>query len=184
MEQLLQLDEQFFYFINGDLSNPIFDFVLPLLRNKFFWIPLYAYFLYLIFNTFKKRGWLVLFGFLFTIAIADNVSNRGFKKNIERPRPCQTLQDINERVHCGGGYSFTSNHATNHFAMAFYMIMAFGFKHKRAKAALIGWAAAIAFAQVYVGVHYPLDVLAGGVLGALIGWLVGLGAREDLKRIS
>ncbi|MBK8556199.1 MAG: phosphatase PAP2 family protein [Lewinellaceae bacterium] len=74
------------------------------------------------------------------------------------------------RVSCGGGYSFTSSHAANHFAVAVFLAAVFGGLSRWLRPGLLLWAAVISFAQVYVGVHYPGDVLAGALLGAIIGW--------------
>ena len=74
-------------------------------------------------------------------------------------------------MHCGAGYSFTSSHAANHFAVATFLIMTIGQILPKIKKWLWLWAASIALAQVYVGVHFPLDVLAGGILGVVLGRL-------------
>ena len=76
------------------------------------------------------------------------------------------------RVHCGGGYSFTSSHATNHFALATFLVIILGPFFKWIRIPIFLWAASIAFGQVYVGVHYPLDVLAGSIVGILLGILM------------
>jgi undecaprenyl-diphosphatase len=80
-------------------------------------------------------------------------------------------EHIQVRVACGGGYSFTSSHAANHFGVAIFLIGAFGLLGAWQQKALLGWAGLIAFSQVYVGVHYPLDVFGGALLGSLLGWL-------------
>jgi undecaprenyl-diphosphatase len=105
--------------------------------------------------------------------LSDTTSSNLIKKNVRRLRPCNDveMQDrIHERVRCGGGYSFTSSHAANHFAAAVFLIGVFGLSGRWQQKALLGWAAAIAVSQVYVGVHYPLDVTCGALLGVAIGW--------------
>ena len=101
-------------------------------------------------------------------------------------RPCNDIifQDTVElRVDCGGGYSFTSSHATNHFALAMFIIFTLGKKNRWIRWGLILWAGSIAYAQVYVGVHYPLDVFIGSLLGILIGTFVAsfYGSFHKLK---
>lgn len=165
-------DTQLFHLINSGLSNPVFDLILPLLRDKYTWIPLYLFFIgFFIYSFGKKGGWIVLFTIL-TVSTSDMVSNHGFKKQFKRIRPCNTelAEPVIKRVSCGSGYSFTSNHAANHFAMATFWSFVLGFARKKWFYWFYVWAASIALAQVYVGVHYPFDVIGGGILGTLIGW--------------
>ena len=128
-------------------------------------------FVYFIKN-YKNWLWISL-GLALTAGIADFTSSTIIKKSVERPRPCHTFSnpaEINLRVHCGGGYSFPSSHATNHFAIAFFLILLFKNIWKRSlKFTFFIWAFSISFAQIYVGVHYPIDILAGSILGTFIG---------------
>ena len=116
---------------------------------------------------------------LFTFAnfgISDAISSHLIKKNVNRVRPCNDLvfkENVNIRVRCGSGMSFTSSHATNHFAMAFFWIALFRRKWKHTLWLCITWASLISISQIYVGVHYPADVLCGALLGILIGTGVG-----------
>ena len=107
-----------------------------------------------------------------TVGIADTISSKVIKKSVQRLRPCndtQINQQVKLLVRCGGGYSFTSSHATNHFAVALFLIGTLGRIFRRMKWPLLFWAATIALGQVYVGVHYPFDILVGGTIGSLIG---------------
>lgn len=110
---------------------------------------------------------------ILTVGAADFTSNTGFKKNVQRLRPCRALpaDQVQVRVTCGSGYSFTSNHAANHFAISFFLIFLLPKRYKELRWALFAWAATVAFAQVYVGVHYPLDVFCGAMLGTLLAWI-------------
>ena len=105
------------------------------------------------------------------------ISSKIIKKSVQRTRPCNDISRLSEQGHevkllvpCGSGYSFPSSHATNHFAVAVFVIFTFANRKKWLKWGLIAWASSIALGQVYVGVHYPLDVLCGGLLGSFIGW--------------
>jgi len=165
-------DTAVFQGVNAGMSNALFDAVLPWCRERWFWAPAYVFLVAFTVLNFGKRGWLVVLGLVLAVGIADFTSSSIIKKNVQRLRPCNepALEKVVvERVPCGGGYSFTSSHATNHFAAAFYVIGLFGAMARWIRPAVIGWAALIAFSQVYVGVHYPLDVMAGAVLGMLIG---------------
>ena len=93
-----------------------------------------------------------------------------------RLRPCNDpvmKQVVHLLVPCGGGKSFPSSHAANHFSLAVFSSMTVGKFAKWLTPAWLVWAAVVSYSQVYVGVHYPLDVLVGGTLGACIGWMTG-----------
>lgn len=176
LEALLQLDQILFSFINQELANPFLDFLMPYWREKTTWIPLYIVILvYAFLKLHWKKALLFVVCIAATVGIADQVSSQWIKKNVERLRPCKTEaldDDIHLLVPCGSGYSFTSSHATNHFAVAVFIALSL-FRQKRIwQWLLLFWAASIAFGQVYVGVHYPLDVFAGGLIGSGIGWLM------------
>jgi membrane-associated phospholipid phosphatase len=179
-QSLMEGDQWLFKLINTGLSNPLFDALLPLFREKLFWAPLYLFIAAYSLLNFGKRGGLILLGFVLAIGLSDFTGNHLLKKTIQRVRPCnapEMVENVRLRVPCGGGYSFISNHAANHFAAAIFLISVFGLAGKRSKKALLTWASLIAFSQVYVGVHYPLDVLGGAIWGSLIGWLTAYGFR-------
>jgi undecaprenyl-diphosphatase len=75
--------------------------------------------------------------------------------------------------HCSGGFSFTSSHAANHFGLAMFIFMTIQPLFKKYTWLFFIWAAVIAYAQVYVGVHYPLDIFVGALIGLFIGWFIG-----------
>ena len=174
MEILLHWDTVLFQFINSNLSNSVFDVVLPWCRERWFWAPLYLFVAAFSWINFGRRGWWVVLGIGVAVAMADFTSSSLIKKNVQRLRPCNEPAmegRVNLRVPaCGSGYSFTSSHAANHFAVAVFLIGMFGHLSRRVKPALLAWAASIALAQVYVGVHYPGDVLCGAMLGGVVGW--------------
>ncbi|TAK44738.1 MAG: phosphatase PAP2 family protein [Saprospiraceae bacterium] len=178
MTELLQWDEQMFHLINGGWHHPFFDAVLPLLRNPYTWFPLYLFLLSFLLLNFKKQGIYCLIALALTVGVSDALSSQLIKKNVRRARPCKVYDapaDIHLLVSCGSGYSFPSSHAANHFSMAVFLCLTLGRVFRWIKIPLLLWAATIGFAQVYVGVHYPLDVLAGSILGCLtagaIYWL-------------
>jgi undecaprenyl-diphosphatase len=172
---VLGLDEQLFIFINSAMSHPILDFVLIPIRDKTFWIPLYVFILsFVFFNLETKKRWFFLY-LILVITLADQLSSSVIKKNVERIRPCNEqhlVGQVVERVHCGRGYSFTSSHATNHFAIATYLFFTLGSYLLLFRWPILIWASLISFAQIYVGVHYPLDVFCGALLGIVIGYSV------------
>jgi undecaprenyl-diphosphatase len=174
LEKFIYLDKQWFFLINGKLQHPWLDQLMPLLRERNFWIPLYVVLLVLIVRKFKLKSLWVLGGVGLTIFLADRLSAGLIKPWIHRLRPCND-PEITELVHrvvdCGSGFSFVSSHAANHFALAIFFIHLF---LKRSNSfwlhfGFLTWAASIAYAQIYVGVHFPMDVFFGAVLGTLVG---------------
>jgi len=168
LESLISLDEILYFWINNSLSNGLFDLLLVPLRHKMFWIPLYLFLISYIILNYKSKSWVVFVGIICTIGLSDFISSSVIKKSIKRVRPChQTQLEPIARVPCTNGFSFTSSHATNHFAIGtFFFLFLSGFKYRWV---FLLWAGIISFAQVYVGVHYPLDVVAGGLVGICIG---------------
>ncbi|MCF8237046.1 MAG: phosphatase PAP2 family protein [Saprospiraceae bacterium] len=180
MESLLHLDHQLFIAIHLGWACDLLDVVAPLLRNKLFWIPLYVFILSYIW--YNQRAYLI--GFILSIAllitVTDTISSRVIKPSVGRLRPCNTpeiKEEVRPLVTCGSGFSFTSSHATNHFALAIFMMGTFSHRRQKLKWLWLVWAVAISLSQVYVGVHFPLDILCGGLLGASIGWLTVRGYR-------
>ncbi|MEO6150153.1 MAG: phosphatase PAP2 family protein [Mucilaginibacter sp.] len=176
-EQLLQFDRHLFYFINHDLSNAFFDWLMPFLRNPKFWIPLYIFIVVFCIYKFKKTGVIIIAMLAATAGIADFTSASLVKPAIHRVRPCRDVitskTDI-ARVPCGTGYSFPSTHATDHFAMAAFLSLVFCSRWRKIWIFAMLWAAIICFAQVYVGVHYPIDVIGGALYGLIIGFAMAL----------
>lgn len=174
---LIQKDKALFLFFNKQHTNSFFDWLMPVLRESKTWIPLYILILAFAAFKLKKKVWIWVLGAATTILLSDQISSHIFKPLFARQRPCADV-DFAPQVrllldHCSGGFSFTSSHACNHFAIALFIITTLKLYLKNWKYAFIFWAAIICYAQVYVGVHYPLDVLCGAGLGTLIGKLTG-----------
>jgi membrane-associated phospholipid phosphatase len=174
-EKLEAFDKWLFMVVNTRGANPFFDAVMPFMRQSMHWMPLYLFLIVFVILNFKAKGlWWVLF-FISTIALTDMTGTYIFKQSFERMRPCADPAFFTHvRLllnHCSGSSSFVSNHAANHFGMAVFFL--FTFRRLFSKWAFIplAWAAIIAYAQVYVGVHYPLDVFAGAFIGVLWGWV-------------
>ncbi len=177
MNAIVHLDQQLFFFINDDCHVGFLDKVMPYWRSMYFWLPLYTFFVAFIIEKYKKSGLIFLLSLGLTIGVSDSFSSKLIKKSVQRTRPCyiqnsnlNMKREVKLLVTCGSGYSFPSSHATNHFAVATFIILTVVHKQKWLKWGLLFWAASIALGQVYVGVHYPLDVICGGILGSLIGW--------------
>lgn len=172
LEYLTELDKIVFLAINQGLSNHFFDFLMPVLRNPYTWAPLYLFFLIFAIKNYGKRGFIMIVFFLMTFGLGDFFSASIIKPQVMRVRPCNDVpfkEQVKVRVRCGSGYSMPSSHATNHFAMGLFFLMVFKRTWKPIVWLSLTWAFAVSFAQIYVGVHYPFDILAGAALGTLIG---------------
>lgn len=175
MQQILQWDYWLFFKINTTWTSALLDKVYPWWRDMTTWYPLYLFLIIFVWQNFTKKNrllWLLLIAL--TITIADQLSSSIIKEWVQRLRPCQdpAIAPYSRMLldHCSGGFSFTSSHATNHFAAAFFFY--------RTLQALLGkwtllffvWAASISYGQIYTGVHFPLDVICGAITGSFIGW--------------
>lgn len=174
---LKEWDRDLFIKLNSDWTNSFFDLVLPWVRNPSLWVPLYLFLFFFVILNFKiKSGWWVLL-FIATVALTDMTGTYLIKHNFERLRPCRNPEMADHirllLTECGGGYSFISNHAANHFGMAMFFYISFRKIIPRLAWISFVWAGLIAYAQVYVGLHYPFDVLGGALLGVLVGSFTG-----------
>lgn len=163
--------------INSDWSGPILDFILPWLRNKYFWLPLYAFIVSYLAINYNKKGWIIIIACLMNFGMSDSASSHILKPYFAQERPCNNTffkDHVVSRVKCGVGKSFPSSHATNHFALGTFLGLIFLKRTKWVLALGIAWAAVISYAQVYVGVHYPVDIIVGSILGVLIAFLNAL----------
>jgi len=170
--ELQQFDTELFLKIHRGLSNEFFDWLMPLMRNRFFWSPLYLFIIVFCIKQFKKQGYYIICMLLVTFAMGDLIASRIIKPYVARIRPCNEVSLTNEIIHrvpCGSGYSFPSSHATNHFGIAVFLICLFYTRWKPILPLGLAWAFIISFAQIYVGVHYPIDTFAGAILGTCIG---------------
>lgn len=182
---LKNIDTQVFLYLNG-LHNASCDFVMFWVSNKIIWVPFYAFLVYLIIKKFRNKSiWILLFvGLLITAS--DQLSV--FIKNwVERPRPCHN-DEISHLIHlvnnrCGGSFGFLSSHASNAFALAVFIIPVLKDKIRFFAPIALLWAALISYSRIYLGVHYPGDVLAGAMLGCGLGFLFSVLCRMVLTKI-
>ena len=168
---MVTLDYQLFEWINQTATHSFLDSILPWIRDRDNWIPLYLFFIIYSIIKLKLRSWIFILTIFAAVGMTDAIGNYGFKKTIERPRPCHDEASVDARllVTCGSGYSFTSNHAANHMCLAIFLSGTLFLGIKWVRNLLILWALSIGYAQIYVGVHYPFDVIAGWMLGFIIG---------------
>ena len=178
LEFLNGIDTALFLFFNVTLANPVTDLIMPVITSEWLLRILYAVavVLLLIFGNARLR-WVVLFSVL-VLVVTDQVSAGLLKPMIGRLRPCHTLDSINLLVDCGGGKSMPSSHAANAFGQA----MLFALLYRRWAWPLLVFAALVAISRVFVGVHYPFDVLIGTIIGAGAGYLGAWSANKYLQR--
>ncbi len=176
MNQIIQYDHYLFELFNSQLSNGLFDTLMPVFTQAVFWLPMYLFiFTFFIFN-YPGQSWKFIAVTLLSILLADQLSSSFIKPLVDRCRPCQLegfADQVRLLVKCGSGKSFVSGHATNHFALATCWMILMGSRFRWIIPALFLWASTIAFSRVYVGVHFPLDIFFGGLLGILIGLFTG-----------
>jgi undecaprenyl-diphosphatase len=176
--KILQGDYWLFSHINQRWTSPILDNVFLFVREAELWVPFYLFLLVFMAINFGKKGWLWSLYLIMTVIVSDTISSHLIKDRlVYRLRPCgnplwaETIHFLAN--YCPVSSSFTSSHACNHFAMAVFIYRTLR-PVSRWWSLILLWAFIISYAQVYVGVHYPLDVICGGILGSVIGWLVSV----------
>ncbi len=185
---VLELDTWLFLKINTVLTNPVLDTILPLWRDSELWVPFYLFLIVFALMNFGKKGWVWILFAIINVTLTDQASSSLIKKWVARIRPCNEEALVGKMrlllEHCSGGFSFTSSHATNHFGFAVFVYLTT--KHFMGKWSrwLLVWAATISYAQVYVGVHYPVDVFMGALLGIGIGTLTAKYYNKKIGLIS
>lgn len=177
---ILEADRSAFLAING-AHSPWADAFFWQVSRLELWIPLYVFFLVLLQRRWGWRGlaWSVpVIGLM--VLCTDTGSVVLFKNTVQRLRPSHAadlqglvhlVRDENGQLFTGGAFGFVSSHATNHFGIAAFMVGILQGTPRWAMPLLFGWAGLIAFSRVYLGVHYPGDVIVGGIYGAFVGLL-------------
>ena len=183
MEEIILEDKQAMIFLNN-LGSSTFDPFWILVSEKWFWIPLYIIFLYFLYKNFNKKS---LFYILLFVALgitaSDQIANI-FKFGFERLRPCHdpSLEGLLREVKCGGKFGFYSAHSSNSFFVATYLTILLGKKIKQLPYFLFVWAAIVAYSRVYLGMHFPGDIIIGAIMGILLALFFGTLARKVIKK--
>jgi undecaprenyl-diphosphatase len=173
IDQLIEFDKDVLQWMNG-FHSPWLDPVMLVLTETITWLPLYIFMLYIVIKDYKQKSWIVLLGLAITILFADQVTASIMKPYFARLRPSQdpTLEGLIHLVngYKGGKFGFASSHAANTFGSATFFFLLLH-KQKRWVVWLFVWAALMTYTRIYLGVHFPGDVLVGGIIGVGCGWL-------------
>jgi len=176
LQWLERWDAYLFLKINTVWTNPVLDSIYPWWRDANAWIPLYLFLLLFAIMNFKKKAFPWILFAVLTLVLTDQLNSTYIKNWVGRLRPCS---DPNFMGHvrlllnnCSGGFSFPSSHAVNHFGFAMFVFLTLRPIFKKWGYLLFFWAGSIVYGQVYVGVHYPIDILCGSILGCLLGYMM------------
>jgi len=177
MRKLIDIDKWLFLKFNRGAENDFFDFLMPLLRNSMTWVPFYLFLILFAVINFPKKALAWIIGAVVTASVTDLISSRLIKPTVGRIRPCND-PSLTDQVHfmlnyCGQNGSFTSSHAANHFGVAMFFFMTLKPVWGNYSYLFFLWALAISYAQIYVGVHFPFDILGGTLVGLTIGSISG-----------
>lgn len=169
METIIEWDKKLFLAINAH-HHPALDQVMFFLSDKLVWIPLYLFLLFIILKEYRNDSWAPLIGILIMIVLSDQINTSLLKPLVQRLRPTHdaSLKDLVHIVngYTGGKFGFASSHASNTFALATFFWMLFNGKRKWMLLLFI-WATLVSYSRIYLGVHFPGDVLTGIVIGIL-----------------
>ncbi|PSR57071.1 phosphatase PAP2 family protein [Adhaeribacter arboris] len=184
LENLKKLDREWFLAING-YHSPFWDPFMIAVSDRRFWIPFYALLVAFLIFRFRRQSILMFMIIALSLIAADGISSRIIKPYFARLRPCHDSslsETINLVAGCGGKFGFLSSHAANSFGIAMLFAFLLPERYRYFKIFVFVWAALISYSRIYLGVHFPGDVLGGAFLGIVLGWIFGLLFRKLLVR--
>jgi len=184
VEQLEKLDQQLFVYLN-DQQSPFWDTIMVTVSNKYFWIPFYLLLIGYIVYRYRMQSIPMLLMAVVAVGLADYVASGIFKPYFARLRPCHD-PEISAMVNlvqgCGGQFGFLSSHASTGFALAVFFNLILSDRYVVFKLVLLFWAVLVSYSRIYLGVHYPGDILGGALVGALMALLSAYGYRYWLTK--
>lgn len=183
MHEFIQQDQTLFLYLNN-LGNGTYDQFWILVSEIYIWVPLYIIFLYLLYKNYKPKSLLFILLFIaLGITFSDQLANV-FKIGVGRLRPCHDpkIKDLMRVVKCGGPYGFYSGHAANTFFLATFLTRLLKKQYLYLPFFLFFWAATVSYSRIYLGVHFPGDIVMGAVVGILSGGLFSTLAMRVVHR--
>jgi len=174
MEVFYSLDLTIFYFLNHTISTGFLDKFFSIITNVNNWYITYLILLGILFFKAGRTGKIAVIGIIILITVTDQIGYKLLKEFFERARPCNALSDVLTPLGCTGSYSFPSNHAINNFAAAAFFSKLF----TKYKIVLFASAFLVAISRVYLGLHYPSDIIAGAAIGMIFGYIFALAALK------
>ena len=173
MEELIEMDKKILVFLNG-FHSPMLDPVMLMITQTIFWTPLYALLIFLLFKVYKKEAWWILLGAAVTILLTDQITSTLMKPYFARLRPSHdpSMESLLHIVgnYRGGLYGFASGHAANTMGVALFVWLNLR-KSYRWIGLIFLWAILMSYTRIYLGVHYPGDIMVGGTIGLICGFV-------------
>ena len=179
MESLQQIDSSIFMFFNG-LHASWADILFYYISNRFVWIPLYLLLAFFLFRRYRKKAWILLAAVVLSIFLSDQSCNL-IKRTVERPRPSHETELVGQvhlvsepdgTLYKGGPYGFPSSHAANAMALALIVVAFLTREKKLWTVLMLCWVLLVSYSRIYLGVHYPGDIVVGWCVGALWSGLI------------
>jgi len=174
-----------FFYIN-EKHNDFFDVIMYWASHKWFWLPFYLALAVFLVRFYKKVSIYVLLAIGVAITISDQIASSVIKQWVLRLRPSHEpalIQYIHlSKAGPGGMYGFVSSHAANTAALTIFLILILPPRYKLLKASIVSWALLVCYSRIYNGVHYPLDVIGGILVGIFSGYIIYLFTKRNIKK--
>lgn len=183
LEKLKELDQELFLTLNS-YHNSFLDFAMYWFSDRYIWFPFYAILLAFIVWKFRWKAIYIIVTIILTIIAADQLTSGFMKPFFQRPRPCHE-EHLQSMIHmvtgCGGKYGFVSSHAANSFGLAMICWLLFRDRYPWMGWIFL-WAVPVSYSRIYLGVHYPSDVILGAIIGMIIAWIMYFLYSRILKK--
>lgn len=186
VEALEQLDKEVFIYLNN-MHSPFWDAIMVFVSEKLVWIPFYLGLIGYLVWRYRRQSIPMLLLVVIAIGLADFIASGIMKPYFMRLRPCHdpTLSELINIVEgCGGRFGFISSHAANTFALAVFFNLVLSDRYLIFKIVLVAWAVVVTYSRIYLGVHFPADVLLGALLGAILAFFASLVYKVLIRRYA